>query len=60
LELSQPFTWNLKVKASSFYLELGVAAEVDLWPLSLVEEGWMGHGHARHLRVLSVTVSLNK
>ncbi len=57
---TSPYTWSLQEKASPFYLELGVAAEVDLWPFSLVEEGGVGHGHARHLRVLPVTVSLDK
>ena len=39
---------------SEKYLELRVAAEVDLWPLSLVEEGGVGHRHPGHVRVLPV------
>jgi len=36
------------------YLKLGMAAEVDLGPLGLVEEGGVGHSHAGHVGVLAI------
>ena len=43
----------LEESATKAYLKLGVAAENDLWAVTLVvEEGRVGHGHPRHVVIV--------